>query len=136
TIQRPGTYVFEVKGANNDGLWNNVPTTLQVIVEPAPWRTWWAFILYGIAILIALFLLVNVISSRSKFKHKLELEQVNKEREKALNQMKLQFFTNISHEFRTPLVLILGPLEQIMTNYRGSNKLYKKLLVIEKNAYS
>lgn len=134
TIQKPGTYVFEVKGANNDGLWNAEPTTLQVTVNPAPWRTWWAFLLYGIIISVALLLLVNIILSRSKFKHELELEHVNNERQKAVNQMKLQFFTNISHEFRTPLTLILGPLEQIIVDYRGSNKLYKKLLVIEKNA--
>ncbi|HYG37742.1 MAG TPA: two-component regulator propeller domain-containing protein [Cytophagales bacterium] len=134
TIQRPGDYVFEVKGANNDGVWNTEPTTLTVTVNPAPWRTWWAFLAYGIIISIALYLLVNIILSRSKLKHELDLEHVNKEKQESLNQMKLQFFTNISHEFRTPLVLILGPLEQMITNYRGSNKLYKQLVAIEKNA--
>lgn len=136
TIQQPGTYTFEVKGMNNDGVWNTTPTTLKVTVNPAPWRTWWAFLGYGIIILAALYLLISIILSRSKFKHDLELEYLNNEKEKSLNRMKIQFFTNISHEFRTPLVLILGPLEQIISNYKGSNKLYKKLLTIEKNATS
>jgi ligand-binding sensor domain-containing protein/signal transduction histidine kinase/DNA-binding response OmpR family regulator len=134
TIQQPGTYLFEVKGANNDGEWGAEPAILKVVVNPAPWKTWWAFLLYGMIISVALFLLLNIILSRSKFKHELELEHVNSERQKAINQMKLQFFTNISHEIRNPLVLILGPLEQIIANYKGSNSLYKQLLVIEKNA--
>lgn len=134
TIQKPGKYVFEVKGANSDGLWNAEPTVLTVNVKPAPWKTWWAFLFYALVVVLALCLLVNVLLSRSQLKHELELEHWNNERQKSLNQMKLQFFTNISHEFRTPLTLILGPLEEIIANYRGSNMLYKQLLPVQKNA--
>lgn len=134
TIQKAGTYDFEVKGANNDGVWNNVPTVLTVKVNPAPWKTWWAFLFYAIVIGVALALLINIIFSRSRLRHELELEHINHERQESLNQMKLQFFTNISHEFRTPLTLILGPLEQIISNYEGSNWMYKQLNSIEKNA--
>ncbi|WP_224994779.1 hybrid sensor histidine kinase/response regulator transcription factor [Cesiribacter sp. SM1] len=134
TIQQPGTYTFEVKGANNDDVWHARPTTLTVTVNPAPWKTWWAFTGYALVILVSLYLLINIIWSRSRLRHELELEHISKERQEALNQMKLQFFTNISHEFRTPLTLILGPLEQIMSNFRGSNALYKQLQAIEQNA--
>ncbi len=134
TIQKAGTYTFQVKGANNDGLWSESITELEIVVLPAPWRTWWAFLIYLLITVLALYTLSNIIRSRSKLKLELDLEHMENERQKSVNQLKLRFFTNISHEFRTPLTLILGPLEQILQDYRGSNKTYKQLKVIEKNA--
>jgi ligand-binding sensor domain-containing protein/signal transduction histidine kinase/DNA-binding response OmpR family regulator len=133
-LQNPGTYLFEVKGANNDGIWNNEPTTLKIKVNPAPWRTWWAFLFYAVSICIALYLLIKIIISSSRLKHALEIEQLNQQKQELLNQSKLQFFTNVSHEFRTPLTLILGPLEEIISSYKGNNALYRELQSIEKNA--
>ncbi|MFG6686819.1 two-component regulator propeller domain-containing protein [Mariniflexile sp. HNIBRBA6329] len=134
TIQNPGNYTFEVKGVNSDGVVNDVPTTLKIRVNPAPWRTWWAFTLYGIFIFAALYYLQNIIKSKTQLKHQLDLEKIEAEQTKETNKAKLEFFTNISHEFRTPLTLILGPLHQILENYRGSSKMYKKLKVIEGSA--
>jgi signal transduction histidine kinase/ligand-binding sensor domain-containing protein/DNA-binding response OmpR family regulator len=130
-IQNPGTYVFEVKGANNDGVWNTTPTTLTVEVNPAPWRSIWAFLLYGILIAMGLYGLIWIIKSKARLKQKLELEYLETKRIEENNRAKLDFFTNISHEFRTPLTLILGPLQQILADYNGTNEMYKKLLVIE-----
>ncbi|MFW0739360.1 two-component regulator propeller domain-containing protein [Flavobacterium sp. T12S277] len=133
-IQNPGTYVFEVRGANNDGVWNKVPTTLTVIVKPAPWRSIWAFLLYGILIGLGIYGLIWIMKSKAALKQKLELEYLETKRIEENNLAKLDFFTNISHEFRTPLTLILGPLQQILSNYNGTNEMYKKLLVIEGSA--
>lgn len=133
-IQNPGTYTFEVRGANNDGVWNKVPTTLTVVVKPAPWRSIWAFLLYGIVIGLGLYGLIWIMKSKSKLKQELELEYIETKRIEENNRIKLDFFTNISHEFRTPLTLILGPLQQILANYNGTNEMYKKLLVIEGSA--
>ncbi len=134
TIQNSGTYVFEVKGANNDGVWNAVPTTLGIVVKPAPWLSWWAFSFYVILLWISLYGLAWIIKSKEKLRQELLLEYRESEINKENNSAKLQFFTNISHEFRTPLTLILGPLQQIILNYNGSNEMYKKLLVIESSA--
>jgi signal transduction histidine kinase/ligand-binding sensor domain-containing protein/DNA-binding response OmpR family regulator len=133
-IQNPGTYTFEVRGSNNDGVWNKVPTTLTVIVNPAPWRSIWAFLLYGIVIGLGLYGLIWIMKSKARLKQKLELEYLETKRIEENNIAKLDFFTNISHEFRTPLTLILGPLQQILANYNGTNEMYKKLLVIEGSA--
>ncbi|TCN54618.1 response regulator [Flavobacterium circumlabens] len=133
-IQNPGTYVFEVKGANNDGVWNSTPTILTVTVNPAPWRSIWAFLLYGILIGLGLYGLIWIIKSKARLKQKLELEYLETKRIEENNRAKLDFFTNISHEFRTPLTLILGPLQQILADYNGTNEMYKKLLVIEGSA--
>ncbi|OXG08972.1 signal transduction histidine kinase [Flavobacterium araucananum] len=133
-IQNPGTYIFEVRGANNDGVWNKAPTTLTVIVKPAPWRSIWAFLLYAMVIGLGLYGLIWIMKSKARLKQKLELEYLETKRIEENNLAKLDFFTNISHEFRTPLTLILGPLQQILANYNGTNEMYKKLLVIEGSA--
>lgn len=134
TIQNAGQYIFEVKGANSDGVWNTSTTQLLIKVAPAPWRSWWAFLVYGLLIITSLYFLKNILKSRSKLQHQLALEHLEAERTKEVNKIKLEFFTNISHEFRTPLALILGPLQQILEDYRGSSKVYKKLLVVENSA--
>ena len=134
TIQNSGTYIFEVKGANNDGVWNAEPTTLEIVVKPAPWKSWWALSLFTILLCVSLYGLIWIIKSKEKLRQDLFLEYRESERNKEDNSAKLQFFTNISHEFRTPLTLILGPLQQILLNYNGSNTMYKKLLVIESSA--
>ena len=133
-IQNPGSYTFEVKGANNDGVWNEDPRRLAVSVKPAPWRSIWAFLLYGVLIGAALYGLIKIKKSKAQLKHKLELEKIEREKNQEVNRTKLEFFTNISHEFRTPLTLILGPLQQLLEDYKGSNLMYKKLLVIESSA--
>ncbi|ANW95850.1 hybrid sensor histidine kinase/response regulator [Wenyingzhuangia fucanilytica] len=134
TIQTPGSYIFEIKGVNSDGLSNNTPTVLNIKVNPAPWRTWWAFMFYGMFLFTMLYFLMNILKSRTKLRHQLDLEQIEAEQIKKVNKAKLEFFTNISHEFRTPLTLILGPLHQILVDYRGSSKMYKRLKVIEGSA--
>ncbi|MBD0724708.1 hybrid sensor histidine kinase/response regulator [Flavobacterium sp. L1I52] len=134
TIQNPGNYTFEVKGINNDGVSNSKPTQLKIRVNPAPWRTWWAFLIYGIFIFSSLYYLLNILKSKTELKHQLYLEKIEAEQTKKINKAKLEFFTNISHEFRTPLTLILGPLHQILEDYKGSSLMYKKLKVIESSA--
>ncbi|MFS4417609.1 two-component regulator propeller domain-containing protein [Maribacter sp. 2307ULW6-5] len=134
TIQNPGDYVFEVKGANNDGLWHNEPTTLAITVKPAPWLSPWALFLYGLMALGIAYTLFSTVRSRTRLKHKLALEHMEMERNQDINDAKLRFFTNISHEFRTPLTLIVGPLQQLLLNYKGSRGVYQKLLVMESNA--
>lgn len=134
TIQKAGNYIFEVYGANSDGVWNENPTRLNIRVNPAPWQSWWAFLIYAVLILTALYFLIKILKSRTRLQTELELEHLEVERTKQINKAKLEFFTNISHEFRTPLTLILGPLNQIISDYQGSSKMYKQLLVIESSA--
>ena len=134
TIQNPGYYTFEVIGINNDGVYNSTPTQLKIRVNPAPWRTWWAYVLYSLAIFASLKYLLKILKSKSDLKHQLDLEKVESEQIREINKAKLEFFTNISHEFRTPLTLILGPLHQILENYKGNSVMYKKLKLIESSA--
>ena len=131
TLQKPGKYTFQVKAANYDNIWTKKTTTLNIIVRPAPWKTWWAKTIYLIVFFSLVFGISRIIQSRSRLKDRLELELVAKKNTEELNTAKLDFFTNISHEFRTPLTLIIGPLQKILQNYSGTNDTYKKLKVIE-----
>ncbi|TCD05608.1 hybrid sensor histidine kinase/response regulator [Pedobacter frigidisoli] len=103
----PGTYTFRVKASNNDHIWNNKGTAIKVIISPPFWATWWFRIL---AIALAMYIAYVALS----FKRRLEIRKIEEEKREEIHQTQLQFFTNISHEFRTPLSLILGPIERLL----------------------
>lgn len=90
--------------------------------------------LYGLIGVLGAIYLYQILKSRTKLKQDLRWEQLENKRKEENHEAKLRFFTNISHDFRTPLTLILGPLQQILDNYKGSSIVYKKLLVIESSA--
>ncbi|MES2733802.1 MAG: two-component regulator propeller domain-containing protein [Bacteroidota bacterium] len=115
-----GQYRFLLTSSNNDGLWNPNPKRIILIVEPAPWATWWAKTLYAAFGLGLLFLGFSYYRSQQQMKQQVLLEKLEKEKVTELNEMKLSFFTNITHELRTPLNLIVGPLQELVnkaTNY-------------------
>jgi signal transduction histidine kinase/ligand-binding sensor domain-containing protein/AraC-like DNA-binding protein len=112
----PGRYTFRVKGSNGDGIWNEEGATLDIIVKPPWWATWWAYFIYGLLLLTALYLIRRYELSRVKLKNQLKLEKVETDTLRNLDQLKSHFFANISHEFRTPLTLILGQIESVMSS--------------------
>ena len=113
TSLQPGTYVFRVKGANNNGRWNNAATSVTLFVRPPWWRTNAAYIGYALFIIGIGYLALKIQTRRITTKHALEMSRFEAEKLHEMDQLKSRFFTNISHEFRTPLTLILGPAEQI-----------------------
>ncbi|RJE72902.1 two-component regulator propeller domain-containing protein [Reichenbachiella sp. MSK19-1] len=129
-----GKYKFTVKASNDDGLWNEEGTAIHVVITPPWWKTQWAILLYvGIA-MIFLYLFRRLILIRSGYEHELKFERLERENTVALNKSRLQFFTNISHEFRTPLTLILGIVEQMMNAGEGGLNVQKQLKLVSQNA--
>ena len=129
----PGEYIFRVKGSNNDGVWNEAGIALTLIITPPWWSTWWAYILYGLLFLCGLYLIRRYELNRLNLKNQLKLEKVATDSLRNLDQLKSHFFANISHEFRTPLTLILGQVESVMSS-GIETKEKGKLQVANRNA--
>lgn len=130
----PGNYVFSVKVSDLNGVWSEIPVDLKVVIRPLPWKSWWAMSLYAFALGIATFTLVKVRMERVKMKNQLTLERMEREREHELSELKTQFFTNISHEFRTPLSLISMPLENLTSGHDLPASVKDRLKTIQTNS--
>jgi signal transduction histidine kinase/ligand-binding sensor domain-containing protein/DNA-binding response OmpR family regulator len=111
----PGTYTFHVTASNNDNVWNETGASINVKVKAPYYATPVAMFIYFIVLSVLLFILIRIVRFRAEKENELMLERAEKERIKDLNVKRLQFFTNISHEFRTPLTLIAGPLDKLIS---------------------
>ncbi|MCW3806646.1 hybrid sensor histidine kinase/response regulator transcription factor [Plebeiibacterium marinum] len=130
----PGTYNLEVRVLNSidDSIVDS--KKLQIVVEPPFYKTWYAYVIY-LVLLVGLVAWFNQIYlGRVRLEDSLKAEKREKEQISEVNQSKLRFFTNISHEFRTPLTLITGTLEAVLEDTKTSARNYNRLLTINNNA--
>jgi signal transduction histidine kinase/ligand-binding sensor domain-containing protein/DNA-binding response OmpR family regulator len=187
-----GTYQFLLKASNCDGIWNEKPTEITIIITPPFWKTRWFIILMIVFVVLTTFFIVqlqlrNIIHQKNVLEEKvivrtkkienqkiileqqaddliesnqklerrqIQIEQQKKELEdknneissqrdelillnnkvEEINQKQLSFFTNISHEFRTPLTLIISPLERLINKFRGDDETENILNILSRNA--
>lgn len=136
TNLEPGTYYFEVKAANSDGFWSQTPDTLEINIAPPLWATTGAYMFYIFCTIILLYSFGKFTLIRIEEKHQLKMDYLSKEKNNELNRMKMEFFTNVSHEFRTPLSLINGPLQFLEKNNDiiGSNERLNQYRLMQKNS--
>ncbi|MCH5685997.1 hypothetical protein LWM68_18145 [Niabella sp. W65] len=102
-----GNYVFEVKASNNDGIWGADISRLYIHVDPPFFLSWWAYLLYSLIVVVLLFFVIRYYTNKKMFKERLALEAIKEQNMKELNQARTNFFTNISHDLKTPLTLVL-----------------------------
>ena len=129
----PGDYVFKVKASNSSGIWNENIAKLNIVIAPPFWASKTAYILYILATMGLITLFIREYSSRVHRKNKERLTELEREKEKELYKAKIEFFTYVTHEIRTPLTLIKAPLEDILTETDTTPDLKQNLLSIEKN---
>ncbi len=110
----PGRYVFHVRGANSDGVWCEQEATLEIVVLPPWWKTIWAYLAYLAAITALVWWVFNLYRRRTAAQAREAQRLFEAEKERELYQNKIDFFTSIAHEIRTPLTLINGPLENLL----------------------
>ncbi len=126
-----GNYTLQVKGSNNDGVWNETGTQLKMTVLPPWWRTNWAYSIYALLTLTILYLIYRTLLKRQELQYELQLEKSEASRLKELDSFKTKLYTNLTHEFRTPLTVIMGMADQI--HAEPKRFLQDGLLLIRRN---
>jgi signal transduction histidine kinase/DNA-binding response OmpR family regulator/ligand-binding sensor domain-containing protein len=138
----PGTYTFKVKAASTPGQWSQSIKKLDLIIKPAPWFSWWAYLIYVITLMALLGAYIHH-KLRQQHKRSVQLkqqvmrqtQQISQQKEalQILVHKKNEFFSNVTHEFRTPLTLILGPIERLLKT-PGLVSHHSSLDLVKRNA--
>jgi len=129
----PGDYIFRVKGSNSDGVWNEEGASIKLIITPPVYQTWWAYLVYAAVIVFAFLAIRKFDIHREKLKNELKLKEFEAKKYQEVDQLKSRFFANISHEFRTPLTIIIGLIDKLKAKASGSIIL-KDYDVMKRNA--
>ncbi|WP_229212507.1 hybrid sensor histidine kinase/response regulator transcription factor [Dyadobacter soli] len=116
-----GNYEFKVKVANQDGVWFEDHASLPIRVMPPWYYSWWAYLLYILTIGLVLYYYQQYKLGQEKMKYEVQLAQLETRQQMELNEKKLAFFTNVSHEFRTPLTLIINPIREMIQGAVGAD---------------
>lgn len=131
---KPGEYVFQVKASNNDGVWNEDSTTLRILVLSPLWMRWWAWLVYASLLLFLAYKIVVYRHRKHKLERSLTLKLLEQEKLEELSLERTRFFTHVTHEFRTPLTLIINPLDELLQKYVHIAGVKDSLLLIRRNA--
>jgi len=129
----PGKYMFRVKGSNNDGLWNNNETTLEIVIMPPWWASNAAYLIYFVLFFTMLYYSIRISLKKYKKRNEEQQKLFEVEKERELYEAKVDFFTDIAHEIRTPVTLISGPLESIIEMDIPDEDVKKNLSYIKQN---
>jgi ligand-binding sensor domain-containing protein/signal transduction histidine kinase len=129
----PGTYTFRVKTASADGSWQGPESTLAIEILPPWWASRWAWFIYSLIVILIVIYLIRNYHLRIREKNKRKIEQLEIAKEKELYEAKMEFFTNVAHEIKTPLTLIKGPLEKVIKKAGDVPGINDSLRIMEKN---
>ncbi len=118
----PGTYQFKIKATNSDGVWNDNFKSLTITINQPWWRTGWAYSFYVLLIIVGVFSARKIETNRAKLRNELKMREFEANKQRELENIKARFFANLSHEFRTPLTLIKGPIDELLAGTAKNNQ--------------
>lgn len=127
-----GSYLLRIRSTNTSGGWSPKERLITIIILPPWYRTWWAYFLYLGAAAGAVYYYQRYQQKQFKLKQEITITHIRAEKERELNEKRLSFFTNISHEFRTPLTLIINPIKDLLN--KGSDTDKTDLNIVYRNA--
>ncbi len=130
----PGHYTLEVYGSNNDNIWSEQPLRIPIRIHPPVWFSWYAYIGYFLISIVIIYFLFKESKIRIQMRKDIMAERFKNEAGKTINEEKIKFFTNISHEFRTPLTLIISPINNLLNKFQYDHTTAKQLKTIKRNA--
>ncbi|GAB3648648.1 two-component regulator propeller domain-containing protein [Echinicola sediminis] len=130
---QPGKYTFQVMVSNSLGEWGE-PKTLKIAINPPFWKTPLAYAFYFLILGIVLFVIIKTVLKFQRLRHNVEIHRLEKESEKRLHNAKLQFFSNISHEIKTPLALLQGPLDYLSSRFKQDVDVRDKLYLLKRQS--
>ena len=128
-----GSYKFRVKVTNNDHSIVETENAINVIIRPAPWVSWWAWCIYIVVAALIIGFIVRQGNRIKKEKEEARRVRQEKENEQRMNKMNMSFFANVSHEFRTPLTMIAGPVAQLVDSPGISKENRQMLLIVQRS---
>ncbi len=129
----PGAYVLQAQASDALRNWTD-PIVLNILITPPFWKTAWAYVLYFIMAAILVSIVFNTVLNIQKLNHKLEIEKLEKDKVKEVNAAKLRFFSDISHEIKTPLTLISGPVDLLIEQFKNNFDLSDKLQLVKRQS--
>jgi signal transduction histidine kinase/ligand-binding sensor domain-containing protein/DNA-binding response OmpR family regulator len=131
----PGEYTFKVRAADAESVWTSDHASVRLVIRNPFWRTPLAYALYVLSIAAIGFLVYVFQRKQIHLRRRLKIEKNQRKYERQLVQQKLSFFTEISHEFKTPLTLMIGPLEEMLAKESGLTPTGRKLKLVYRNAH-
>lgn len=129
----PGHYTLHVEAVSGDGVAASNKLDFDITIRPPWWAAWWAYMVYALAVAVAAYYLHSITRRRRQAEEELQKEKLEREKIESVNQLKLRFFTNISHDFRTPLSLIVSPVDTLLDTETDPEKV-RNLQIIKQNA--
>lgn len=130
---QPGKYTLQTIASNALDKWT-APKILKINISPPFWKTYKAYLLYFILFALITYIVVYYILKVQKLKHNVQIEQIEKDNVKEINAAKFRFFSNVSHELKTPLTLITGPVSVLADRFKNDKDVTEKLQIIKRQS--
>lgn len=122
---KSGTYTFNLRSSNSNGIWNEDVQKVKITILPPPWKTWWAYTLYIIVLMAIAYYIFRIVRNRIRLRNALHLRELEQAKAEEINHAKLQFFTNITHELLTPLTIISASVDELKQTEPAYKEQYK-----------